>query len=265
MILLFYYFALNFVFQSIYNFKILHCSFDPLFFRWWSWQEPLWVLFSIGRSSDAVLVAVAIFFRCDFVAIFFRYDFVAIFFQLPFCCHFLQVAIFCPFLFRCVILLPLSFSVILLPFSSGYQFVATLLRSTLIFWTHDTFINKGKGTASKVCVLWGKKIISEIFTSFHLFSHAVYQNVEPALLARIHYKGQPWGGFLCVQLLSLSSKFLCSYSFVSIFETYFICKIGNRKDAAACLTHALLSFSTSAPPVRWPSTKFNNTHYESLI
>ena len=103
------------------------------------------------------------------------------------------------------------------------------------------------------------------FTSFHLFSHAVYQNVEPALLAHIHYKGQPLGGFLCVQILSLLSNILCSYSFVSIFEIYFICKIGNRKDAAACLTHALLSFSTSAPPVRWPSTKFNNTHHESLI
>ena len=102
-----------------------------------------------------------------------------------------------------------------------------------------------------MCVLWGKKIISEIFTSFHLFSHAVYQNVEPALLARIHYKGQPWGGFLCVQLLSLSSKFLCSYFFVSNCETYFIWKIGNRKDAAACLTHALRSFSTSAQLVRW--------------
>ena len=264
MILLFYYFALNFVFQSIYNFKILHCSFDPLFFRWWSWQEPLWALFSIGRSSDAVLVAVAIFFRCDFLPFSsgmillpfsFSYHFVATFFRLPF---------FAPFSSG-VILLPLSFSVILLPFSSGYQFVATLLRSTLIFWTHDTFINKGKGTASKVCVLWGKKIISEIFTSFHLFSHAVYQNVEPALLAHIHYKGQPLGGFLCVQLLSLSLNIFCSYSFVSIFKTHFIFKTGNRKDAAACLTHALLSFSTSAPPVRWPSTKFNNTHYASLI
>ena len=190
MILLFYYFALNFVFQSIYNFKILHCSFDPLFFRWWSWQEPLWALFSIGRSSDAVLVAVAIFFRCDFVTIFFRCDFVAtffrcylvaLFFSLPICCH--------------------------------------SPKEHLNFWKHDTFINKGKGTASKVCVLWGKKIISEIFTSFHLFSHAVYQNVEPALLARIHYKGQPLGEFLCVQLLSLSLNILCSYSFVSIFET----------------------------------------------
>ena len=73
----------------------------------------------------------------------FSYHFVATFFRLPF---------FAPFSSG-VILLPLSFGFIMLPFSLGYQFVATLLRSTLIFWTHDTFINKGKGTASKVCVL----------------------------------------------------------------------------------------------------------------
>ena len=139
------------------------------------------------------------------------------------CCHFLQVAILLPLpsVWFCCHFLSVLFSCHFFQVSMFCHFIQV---SNIHFSNHNTFLYRDRGRGDcKVCCYKRKKFPRFLrFTSFHLSSHAVYQNVEPALLAHIHYKEQPWGGFLFVQLLSLSSKFLCSYSFVSIFKTPFV-------------------------------------------